>query len=140
MNAGKLGGRPFWCPERQSFPSSKVAWNEGIATFFDVAALKYLSLLYMYTPLQQISGWNDVATASAKLLHVGTGSGEFEKTVGLAEINGFIESIKGNSDPRACIDWVKDAFGKVSRVAKGVGETPEFLVSTRSARAFKVFA
>ena len=131
----------FWSPGHGQSPSTdQVRGNEGIATFFNAVESKYLSLLYIFSPSHQISSWNYVESGSAKLLHLGTGSSEFEKTVGLEEINRFIESIKSSRDPRAGIDWIKDAFEKVSLVAKGVGKTPEFLLSTRAALPFKMFA
>jgi len=130
----------FLSPDRsQNFSKPEVMRNEGIATFFDMAASRYFSLLYLYSHLAANTYWFNVASGSAHLLHVGSGSGQFEKAVGLDEINRFIASIKSNPDPRACIDWIKDAFGKVSLVAKGVGKEPEFLLSTRSERAFKSF-
>jgi hypothetical protein len=124
----------------QNFAELTAMQNHGIATFFDAAAARYFSLLYLYTPIQATYGWNFVEPGGATLLHIGTGSGEFEKTIGLDEINRFIGSIKNNPDPTACTEWIKDAFAKVSVVAEGVGKEAEFLLSTRSEPAFRTFA
>jgi len=97
-------------------------------------------MIYLYTHIQACARWYKASNGSVMLVHIGTGSSEFEKAVGLDEINRFCESIKGNPDPHAGTDWIKSAFEKVSLVAKGVGKEPEFLLSTRSEPGFKVFA
>jgi hypothetical protein len=133
--------RDFFLSEQRDQNLSKplMMQNEGIATFFDAKASRYFSLLYIYTHKQAFSGWSKVESGSATLLHVGTGSPVFEKAVGLDEINHFIAYIKCNPDPRACLDWIRTAFEKVSLIAKGVGKEPAFLLSTCSEQAFRVF-
>jgi hypothetical protein len=127
-------------PDRsQNFSKPTMMQNEGIASFFDLTTSRYFSLLYLYTHLHAHSHWYQVASGSAMLLHVGSGSSEFETAVGLDEINGFVASLKVSSDPQACMDWIKDAYEKVSLVAKGVGKKPEFFLSTRSEKSFRVW-
>jgi hypothetical protein len=128
----------FLSPDRKKNLSQLTQMqNEGIATFFDAVASQYFSVLYLYTHVQATFRWHHVSSSGAMLLHVGSGSDQFEKAVGLEEINRFIGSINITPTPDACIDWIKDAYEKVSRVAEGVGKEPELLVSTRSEPAFK---
>jgi len=130
----------FLSPNRkENLSKPDMMRNEGIATFFDISSSEYFSLLYIYTHSRTIYGWWKVANGGARLLHVGTGSSEFEKTIGLEEINRFISSIRNNPDPSVCIEWIKGAFEKVSLAAKGVGREPEFLLSTRSEPNFRIF-
>lgn len=111
--------------------------NQGIASFYDEHNGTYFSNIFLFSPVHCYTRLFARTIDGARLLHVGTGSENFEKAVGVNEINTFIGSLQESCTTDECIQWVREAYRKVSAVDSGTGEEVVFLVSTRSQPDFQ---
>lgn len=114
---------------------TEFAINQSIVSFFDGDTGMYFSNTFLFSPIHNETRLHR-ATDGAKIFHAGSGSGHFEKAVGLAEIDSFLASTKAMCTVEECIPWMRMAFSKVSASDIGSGADAMFVVSTRSSPKF----
>jgi hypothetical protein len=110
--------------------------NQGIASFFDRDADTYFTNTIRFSPVESQTRLHRSAEG-VKIFHAGSGSADFEKTVGLANIESFIASAQDSCTLEACIPWMQDAYRRVSARDHGSGAEAVFVVSTRSDPNFR---
>ncbi|HSD36388.1 MAG TPA: hypothetical protein VLC92_02700 [Rhodocyclaceae bacterium] len=113
--------------------------NQGIATFFDQGTNTYFTNKILFSPVE-IQTRLHRSTEGAKVFHAGSGSEHFEKAVGLANVEAFVDSIKSSCTPEACIPWMQNAYRMVSASDPDSGAEAVFVVSTRSDPKFRAIA
>lgn len=110
--------------------------NQGICTFFDAAHEAYFSTIYLFSPIHSYNRMYARTVNGARLIHVGSGSNAFDQAVGSEKINQFAGSVNGIGDLERCLDWIRNAFQKVSEVDEASGPDIVAKVSTRSQPTF----
>jgi hypothetical protein len=114
-----------------------VMENQSIVTFFDPDKGAFFSSLYLFTPFTHaVQLYARRANASPILLHVGSGSSNFEKAVGLEEINSFVKRLSEGLDLEQRLAWFDEAFAKVSALDSGCSASYEAVIATRDAPQF----
>lgn len=112
--------------------------NSLILSFFDAEKAAFFSGIYGFS---RLSSWNNIyarRTATAPiLLHVGSGSSFFEKAVGLDAINDFVLDIEKGLEIEGQLQWIAEAYEKVSLVAPGCGAQFEAAIATRDKPEFR---
>ncbi|KAB0489630.1 hypothetical protein [Pseudomonas vancouverensis] len=107
--------------------------NQTIVSFFDEKTSSFFTTLHIYT---KFSNYNTINVRRANpqpiLLHLGTGSSSFENTIGIDEINSFIERVTNGANVDEILEWLDIAFEKVSLVAEGCSADYDAVISTRS--------
>lgn len=106
--------------------------NSAILSFFDSQSSAFFASLHVFTQFSNATElYARKANTRPMLLHVGSGSGHFEKTVGLDEINSFIDRLAAGTTLEERLAWLDDTFLKVSNLDKGCGATYDAVVATR---------
>ncbi len=114
-----------------------VMENQSIVTFFDPDKGAFFSSLYLFTPFTHaVQLYARRANASPILLHVGSGSSNFEKAVGLEEINSFVKRLSEGLDLEQRLAWFDEAFAKVSAMDSGCSASYEAVIATRDTPQF----
>ena len=112
--------------------------NQALVSFFDSEKEAFFTGLYLFSPFS--AGHQLYArrlNPSPHLIHVGSGSKNFEKAVGLDEINSFISQLKEGLDLTDQLAWLDMAFGKVSSIDAGGCSDFEAVLSTRADPEFR---
>lgn len=118
-------------------PGAPTMENQLIVSFFDEATEAFFSSYHLFTRFN--SGTHITArkqNASPTLLHVGSGSANFEKAVGLDAINSFIADLKDGMGLADRLAWLDGAFEKVSAIDPGCGSDYDAVLATRDDPAF----
>lgn len=111
--------------------------NQSIVTFFDPDKGAFFSSLYLFTPFSHaVDLYARRANAGPVLLHVGSGSSNFEKAVGLEEINSFVKRLAEGLDLEQRLEWFDEAFAKVSALDPGCSPSYEAVIATRDVPQF----
>lgn len=112
--------------------------NQSIVTFFDPDKGAFFSALYLFTPFSHgVQLHARRAKPAPILLHVGSGSSNFEKAVGLDEINLFIKQLSQGLDVEQRLTWLETAFAKVSAMDPACSADFEAVIATRDTPQFQ---
>lgn len=110
--------------------------NQGITTYYEPETKEFFSNIYIFSPIHNYTRLYSSPPETGHFIHVGSGSSVFESAVGLEEITQFAGSLKSISDIPACIEWIKQAYKKVSAIDKGSGEEVVAFLATKEEPVF----
>lgn len=112
--------------------------HQLIATFFDETSGAFYSCLHLFTRFRTYTNIDArFQNPQPMLLHVGSGSGNFEKAVGLDAINAFLNRLREGLSVEERLEWIANAFRAVSEIDDGVGVDFEAVMATRETRTFE---
>ena len=112
--------------------------NQGIATYYESETGTYFSNFYEFSPIHNCTRL--YSGNEGRLIHVGSGSRVFESAVGLEEINRFIESLQSSDDIPSYVEWMREAYKKVTAMDEGSGEEMVLFVGTKQNPCFVEFS
>jgi len=110
--------------------------NQSIATFFDRIESAYFSNLFLFSKIHNHTMLYKAPERGGMLIHVGSGSNIFEKTIGKNEIERFASSVASIDMLAHYLEWFSGVFKKISEVDDGVGEDFTGVISTRESPNF----
>jgi len=111
--------------------------NQALISFFDEEKSAYFTSMSFFTKFSNATSiYARCKNPSPTLCHIGSGSNQFEKAVGLDEINSFIRQVAEGANLSEQLSWFEQAFSKVSAVAAGCGADFIAVLSTRESPQF----
>jgi hypothetical protein len=109
--------------------------NQILLSFFDVEKSAYFTSMNLYTKFSNTISLY-ARRANPMLVHIGSGSNSFEHAVGSESINSFLAEVKAGADLSFQLQWIEEAFQKVSEIAEGCGSNFDAVLSTRESQEF----
>lgn len=95
--------------------------NSGIVTYYDNETGRFFSTFYSFSRVHSYAHLYPGGD-TLRLIHAGSGSDVFESSVGLEEINHFCASCKHPFDINTYLEWMRQAYIKVSSFDNGTGQ------------------
>ena len=110
--------------------------NQGIATYFEPETKSFFSNIYLFSYVHSYTRLYAKPSKGLQLIHAGSGSSRFEQALGLEEIIRFVGSIDSAASINECIEWMRLAYEKVSKLDEDTGSEMVAYVATKEAPTF----
>ena len=111
--------------------------NQGIAAYYESDTNVFFSNYFEFSPIHNYMKL--YSGSKSQLIHAGSGGLAFESAVGLEEIDRFIASLQSSDKIPSYLEWMREAYKKVSAVDEGSGERMIVFVSTKENPCFVEF-
>ena len=110
--------------------------NHGIVTYYEPETNEFFSNFYSFSLIHNYIKLYPSFKEKGLLISVGSGSSVFESAVGTQEITQFADSLNSLADVPTCVEWIKQAYKKVSAQDEGSGEEVVAFLATKKEPVF----
>ena len=105
--------------------------NSGIITYYETKTKEFFSIYYSFSYIHNFYNLHPREKIGGRLIHAGSGRTVFESAVGLDNIHKFCRSLSSLKEIPSYLNWMKDAYKKVSIEDEDSSEEMVGFVSTK---------